>query len=111
MIACTTAGSVCPTSMVHGDQTIRHEPAELEPCHRRRERADAQRIEEVGDCSERDGFEPWRGAAGESGAEQRHRIDDYRKCERDQESRKHKSGQTTRTADRTNDQAQGGALC
>ena len=52
MNACVIAGGVWPTSMVQRDQPVRHQLAELEPGHGRRERADAERVEEIGDGAE-----------------------------------------------------------
>ena len=49
MIASAIDGGVSPTSIVGGIKPVGHEPPELQPRRGRRERADAERIEEADD--------------------------------------------------------------
>ena len=52
--ACAMVGSAWPTFSVAGYEAVRHQLAELDPGGRRRERADAERVEEIGDRAEAD---------------------------------------------------------
>ena len=98
MKACASVGSVWPTLSVPGMRSSRTRPRELEDRRGRGERADAERVEEVGDEADR---EPerrrarrvlsrrTRGASPRGGAGERHQVGDRYQSQADEQGGLH----------------------